>query len=365
MKQRRWGRVVLAAVACGVALVGPVPLASAADAGCVGPVTFGRVPGFAGSDWVNTGELRDRDGTGALHRVTGPGLTVADCENLSVTLQRPNGSQIRVALNEDEPELPPDYQASIRGGFSFPLADGAGTWRVLSVQDGTNPTYRPTNQTFRVLRQQVVTGVLTAPPARQAYATGTLRRYNGSGNLEAAGGRSVVVHAAVRIGSRRLGTAVTDSRGQFRIPVTLRNGDLQAQFAAGGYSVWEGVGIGPDPFDRRQETFLDGRTAPTSTASACAGCQMSSYGHLRLGYRTGVVGAYAHQRVAVQVRPVGASDYTTVTTAGPTSRATGYFLARWPITQAKGTTMDVRLAFLSPYTSVRPAYLYQGRVTVT
>ena len=98
---------------------------------------------------------------------------------------------------------------------------------------------------------------------------------------------------------------------------------------------------------------ISGTAGATSAVVIRPGTKMSTFGHLDAMYTTGATGPFAGQQVVVQTRPRGTTlPYATVATA--TTNSTGYYYTNWTIQ----SDVDVRVAFLSPYTSVGSAFTY-------
>ena len=106
--------------------------------------------------------------------------------------------------------------------------------------------------------------------------------------------------------------------------------------------------------------YLTGVAGATSATVIRPGTRMSTFGHLSAMYTTGRAGAFAGQKVLVQTRPRGQTSlpYTTVATA--TTSNTGYYYVNWTVQK----DVDVRVAFISPYTSVGSAFTYVRAVDV-
>jgi hypothetical protein len=107
-------------------------------------------------------------------------------------------------------------------------------------------------------------------------------------------------------------------------------------------------------------TYLDGRTGSTTGSIVRRSTQMSTFGHLRVRHGNGVVGPFVRQVVSIQARPVGAGAWRQVGTATTTS--SGYFHARWLMPYTDDS--EVRIAYTSPYETIRSTVLDQGVVDV-
>jgi hypothetical protein len=107
-------------------------------------------------------------------------------------------------------------------------------------------------------------------------------------------------------------------------------------------------------------TTITGTANPTTATVIRPGTRMSTYGHLKAIYTTGVTGAFANQKVVVQTRPRGrtATPYATVATA--TTTGTGYYYANW----TARTDVDVRVAFISPYSTIASSFRWLRVVDV-
>jgi len=112
---------------------------------------------------------------------------------------------------------------------------------------------------------------------------------------------------------------------------------------------------------RPRPTTLTGTANPTSATVVRPSTRMSTYGRLSAMYTTGATGPFAGQKVVIQTRPRSnpTGPYNTVATATTTS--TGYYYANWNAS----VDADVRVAFLSPYTSIASAYRYIRYLDVT
>ena len=107
-------------------------------------------------------------------------------------------------------------------------------------------------------------------------------------------------------------------------------------------------------------TTITGTANPTTATVIRPGTKMSTYGHLKAMYTSGATGAFAKQKVVVQTRPRGqlGTPYTTVATA--TTTGTGYYYANW----TARTDVDVRVAFITPYTTIASSFRWLRVVDV-
>jgi hypothetical protein len=107
-------------------------------------------------------------------------------------------------------------------------------------------------------------------------------------------------------------------------------------------------------------TYLEGTVAATNGGAVYRGTTMSSYGHLKDRYSNGHIGAFAGQRIAIQVSSAH-NAWRTIATSGPTT-STGYFSVHWPMPFTEPTT--VRYVYTSPYITIKSALLNLGVVDV-
>lgn len=116
--------------------------------------------------------------------------------------------------------------------------------------------------------------------------------------------------------------------------------------------------VGPVTVTARPAS-ISGTAGATSATVIRPGTKMSTFGHLNAMYTTGATGPFAGQQVVVQTRPRGTTlPYATVATATTTS--TGYYYTNWTVQK----DVDVRVAFISPYTTVGSAFAYVRAVDV-
>lgn len=284
--------------------------------------------------------------------------TVA-CPHVTATFRKPSGALVTIPVNEHVEETFTETPGGLRGVLAVSAAD-AGTWHVVSVQDGHSTTIRP-NHTFRMLRAQVITlSAVSGPPGSPGSVRGTVRGYTAAGVLAPSSGRDVDATGEYDPSGATF-HGVTDGAGRFTITgVTFAETDHRELVRSAAYGVYAAGYSKPTTIDRRQPTFLDGRAAVTDGSVVRPGVLMSTWGHTRIQYRTGRVGRLADQKALVQIRVNGGPDWDTVATVGPTSEETGYFIAHWHLDVPKRATVEVRTAYLSPFESVRSSWLYRG-----
>src|SRR5690349_20768195 len=153
------------------------------------------------------------------------------CEGMTITVQRPDGSQrVIVPLTEKVHNEWPTIDT--RTGFlAVPLATGAGQWVMTKVTHGANEIV--TNVSFRVTRGATLT---LEQPARtsgsaKTVVTGVARRYSPAGVLLPASGVSLRIMNSSTV----LATARTDANGRYTAQLALRQAtELTARMPATG-----------------------------------------------------------------------------------------------------------------------------------
>jgi hypothetical protein len=285
----------------------------------------------------------------------------AFCTDEAVTVQRANGTnRLRVPLPNINEH--PDFLGTY-GSFYAPVKDGAGTWQITHVHPGEATYKLPTAFTFVVKRGVKVTVPRTVKtlPGQSTTISGAAAYYTSTGALLPLPSRTVQV-SGYPIGTTQneqvLTRVRTDSAGRFRFTVKVTK-EHQLYIRVWSNSSIIANGYAPvDLLFNPRPIWIDGTANPTSATVIRPGTKMSTYGHLRVMYSNGTTGPYAGQRVVVQTRPKGATAYSTVATATTTS--TGYYYANWNAS----IDVDVRVAFISPYSTIASSYRWIRTIDV-
>lgn len=140
------------------------------------------------------------------------------CEGMTITVQRPDGSQRAVVpltekVHNEWPTI--DTRA---GYLPVPLATGAGQWVMTKVTHGANEIV--TSVSFQVTRGATLTleqPVRTSGTAKTVI-TGLVRRYSTTGALLPAAGVTVRI---LRAPATVLATARTGSNGRYSVQLAL------------------------------------------------------------------------------------------------------------------------------------------------
>ncbi|MFC0623121.1 hypothetical protein [Kribbella deserti] len=272
------------------------------------------------------------------------------CDNAAFTVQKSDGThRQKVALPDIE--IHPDFTGTY-GTFQVPLSIGASTWQVTHVHSGTSTHQLPTPLAFTVQRGTKVTAAQTSAPylpGQSVTVAGTGLQYTASGSLVALGGKTV----SILNGGTVLGTSRTDAAGRYAVTFKPSAGisSVNVRILSGNPQVVNGtwsanLKAAPRP------TTLTGTAGPTAGGVVRPGTKMSTFGHLKVMYTNGQTGPYAGQEIHVQTRPRSnpAAPYTTVVKAKTST--SGYYYANWNA----AVDVDVRVAYLSPYTGVKSAY---------
>ncbi len=154
-----------------------------------------------------------------------------DCEGMTITVQRPDGSQrVVVPLTEKVHNEWPTIDTRT-GYLPVPLATGAGRWVMTKVTHGADEIV--TNVSFQVTRGATLT---LEQPARtsgtaKTVVTGLARRYSTAGVLLPASGVSLRITNASTV----LATPRTDANGRYTVQLALKRAtELTTRMAAIG-----------------------------------------------------------------------------------------------------------------------------------
>lgn len=285
-------------------------------------------------------------------------LPWALCEDAALTVQKTDGTRrqkVAMPTLQEHPDFLGTY-----GTFEVSLAVGASNWLITDVHQGTQSHKLATPVAFSVKRGSKVTAAHTSAailPGQSATIAGSATQYTASGSVVALANKVV----GFRVGTTTLGYARTNAAGRFSATVKVPAGNStvdvvvnpgSTQVAYAFTTVY--LKLAPRP------TTITGTAGPTAGGVIRPGSKMSTYGRLTVMFSNGKTGPFAGQKVLVQTRPKAnpAAPYSTVATATTTSA--GYYYANWNAS----VDADVRVAYVSPYSSIKSAYRWLRAIDV-
>jgi hypothetical protein len=284
------------------------------------------------------------------------------CFPLTLTVERPDGSARHLTVIDTIADGTIGYHQF--GWDWFDYATGTGPWRVTKAAWNGITVDLTTPVDFRTTRASVVT--LAATPGALPTGprvTGTVKYWTYQGVLAPSPGRTVWIRQPgwsypFQPGAV-IATITTDATGRFAVTLPIRTN--QQVVADVPRTTTLGLTF-TDPVQTTvyQPTSITGYAAPTTATVIRRGTRMSTYGHLSVVYTTGKTGPFANQRAVVQTRPRSnpSAPYTTV--ASDVTKPSGYYYANW----YASIDVDVRVAFISPYQSIRSSYRWLRVVDV-
>lgn len=283
-------------------------------------------------------------------------LPWALCSDAALTVQKTDGTlRQKVALPTLQEH--PDFLGTY-GTFQVSLAVGASNWLITDVHQGAQSHKLATPVAFSVKRSSKVTASHTSAailPGQSATIAGSATQYTASGAVVALANKVV----AFRSGQTTLGYTRTNAYGRFSATVKPLGGYVDVVVNPGSTQVayaftTVALKLAPRP------TTITGTAGPTAGGVIRPGSKMSTYGRLTVMFSSGKTGPFAGQKVLVQTRPKAnpAAPYSTVASATTTS--TGYYYANWNAS----VDADVRVVYVSPYSSIKSAYRWLRSIDV-
>jgi hypothetical protein len=279
---------------------------------------------------------------------------VSECigTDTSLTVSRPDGSSKHQAKLDQLCEYADCGTPYQWGSDKLPYATATGPWRITAITSGGRTATLTNAVSFTLKRASVVTLSASVDAPSRPRASGIVTYWTAQGVQAPTPGRRVDIVIFVDGKPRPLTSTTTDRNGRYSValPAGTEGAYVHARVQSTSTLGWAVSYL--SRVRVLNPTSITGTAAPTSATVIRNGTKMSTYGHLRVLTRAGKSIPYPGRTVVVQTRPKAnpSAGYSTVASATTTN--TGYYYANWNAS----VDADVRVAFLSPYSTIASSY---------